>query len=87
MQPRMEGCSYPGQFVIADTKAKINLPTERPSSCSQAEAVIGDVHGRTRSRLEIIFGAVPAAYPVPLEDPDTYDFKALLSDNSLNCGT
>jgi 3-(3-hydroxy-phenyl)propionate hydroxylase len=29
MQLRMEGRSYPGQFVIADIKAKINLPTER----------------------------------------------------------
>jgi 3-(3-hydroxy-phenyl)propionate hydroxylase len=29
MQLRMEGRSYPGHFVIADIKAKINLPTER----------------------------------------------------------
>ena len=29
MQLRMEGRSYPGRFVIADIKAKINLPTER----------------------------------------------------------
>lgn len=29
MRLRMEGRSYPGQFVIADIKAKINLATER----------------------------------------------------------
>ena len=29
MQLRMEGRSYAGRFVIADIKAKINLPTER----------------------------------------------------------
>jgi 3-(3-hydroxy-phenyl)propionate hydroxylase len=29
MHLRMEGRSYPGRFVIADIKAKINLPTER----------------------------------------------------------
>jgi 3-(3-hydroxy-phenyl)propionate hydroxylase len=29
MQLRMEGRSYPGNFVIADIKTKINLPTER----------------------------------------------------------
>ena len=29
MQLRMEGRSYPGRFVIADIKAKIDLPTER----------------------------------------------------------
>jgi 3-(3-hydroxy-phenyl)propionate hydroxylase len=29
MQLRMEGRAYPGNFVIADIKTKINLPTER----------------------------------------------------------
>src|SRR5260370_869965 len=47
---------------------------------------------RRRSReqqgcLEVILGAVAAVDPVPLEDPDAYDFKALSSDNSANCGT
>ena len=37
--------------------------------------------------VDVILGVVAVADPVPLEDPDTYDFKALSADNSANRGT
>jgi hypothetical protein len=37
--------------------------------------------------LQVILGAEAAVDAVPLEDPNTYGLKALLSDKSSNCGT
>jgi hypothetical protein len=40
-----------------------------------------------RWSLKVIARAVAASGLVPLEGPRTYNFKALSSDNSANCGT